>query len=106
EFADITADTVFPPGQQFRALSLEAFDADNDGDYDVIVGTNNEGLQFFVNSLYRPDFKADPGAVGDAPIYFDNTGSFLPNLYSSSLNPFPNSRSASGHTTTVDVGDI
>lgn len=96
---------VFAGFQPFSGTCIAAFDCDNDGDPDLVAGTNAEGVRFFVNRVVvaPPDLES----TSDQPLYTE-VSNRIPNIFDRSFRTEggESSTSASGTHNAVDAGDI
>lgn len=130
EFSGIDGVTVFPQteiirdgqviapdGNTFAARSVAAFDMDNDGDIDVLVGATSAGaspgevfpsnLILFNNRMFSPS--NPPNMVDDptdAPVFLDATREFIPDYYAFTFPVTSPDFGQIGSTSAFDVGDI
>lgn len=87
------------------------FDADNDNDYDVFVGTANDLARLYVNTLYSNSLPLRPSldSSGDPPLFHDRTRDFIDDVHAVGVSEnfdFLRSGQPKGFTTGSDVGDI
>jgi thrombospondin type 3 repeat protein len=91
----------------FSGLALAAFDADNDGDIDLVAGGNGDGTRILMNQIYRPGLAPDVFSVTDPPIFHDATVYYLSNQYGVGFDERnPGRFGATGSTSCADSGDI
>ncbi|MCC5875387.1 MAG: thrombospondin type 3 repeat-containing protein, partial [Candidatus Sumerlaeia bacterium] len=107
---------IYPSGNIFAGRSVAAFDMDNDGDIDVLVGatgSSNTGEVFpstlilFNNRMFSPDSPPDMvDSSTDPPVFLNATRDFIPD-YFAFTTPIVNPSSGNiGTTSAFDIGDI
>ncbi|CAN5449835.1 hypothetical protein BH09SUM1_BH09SUM1_06210 [soil metagenome] len=107
-FVNVTATTFSPsPIPGYPATCVSAFDIDNDGDTDIVVGTNTAGFKIYVNGLASAETAPDMTSIADAPLFRDVSGSHIPNVFGAQLVAgIGVSNTQGGVTNSVDAGDI
>ncbi len=108
DYTSVSSISVSPsPVERFGGQSLASFDIDNDGDNDIIVGTNSDGIKIFTNQLYRPSAPPSLDASNDSPMFADASTKFIPNRMGVAFDDSsPGGLFPSGSHNSVDVGDI
>jgi hypothetical protein len=96
---------VFAGIAPFNGTCLVAFDIDNDGDPDLMAGTNNEGMKLFVNFIVvaAPDLES----TSDQPM-FTEASVRIPNTFDRTFRTEAGQgvTGATGSHNAVDAGDI
>ncbi|MBI1289735.1 hypothetical protein GC173_00630 [bacterium] len=98
---------VFAGQDPFSGTCLAAFDIDNDGDPDLMAGTNNQGMKLFVNFVVvaPPDLES----TSDQPMFTD-VSPRIPNLFDRTFRTESGGGGSitgpSGTHNAVDAGDI
>lgn len=91
---------------RLNGASINLFDADNDGDFDVFSGVSTGQARLWTNDLYRGDLAPDLFDTRDPSFFYDDTARTITRGFFSGVDPLSIGRVFTGSTSGVVAADF